>query len=156
MLAPGALRWFAVAALAIPIAPSGAVAQRAVAHPFGRINPGSDLWFPALFKLSDRIEGGQLGFLNNHLVFTLNAVRFSLPIPQAVIAYLATDTARSIEAGGARWSSHLPFSFNEQWFLSGMSWDPATNLAGAINQTRSGGLLVTVGSASPRKPRRAR
>ena len=143
------MRWWApaVALAFLALGCGRATAPRASGNT-AHFAVGSDLWFAALFRLSDPVDGGPLHFGNDHLAFIRNSIDFVIPIRLAALEFSPGP------GGENQWRSRLPLSFNELEF-SANSWDAAGRRSGGITLTREAGLLVTVGTPLRRRARGA-
>lgn len=149
------LPWRALTALLVAasalLAPRLAPAQHRGSSPVegGRLLPGSDLWFAALFQLTNPVEGGQLQFRRREVGFRQGSVSFVLTPRAAFITFSRADSARRTLPTGGRWPVRLPLTFNESGFLSGIAWDVPSNLPAGRLRSRESGLLVVVGGRAP-------
>jgi hypothetical protein len=118
-----------------------------------RLAVASELWFSAIFELTNPLEGGELRFVNDHLGFTESSVNYGVPLRGATITFVPVDISDGSRLSESQWNSHLPLTFNAAGFSGSLSWNAASELPGGITQTREGGLLVTVGTRGNRKRR---
>ncbi len=110
------------------------------------IAPGSDLWFTAIFRVSDPgPSGGTVRLVNSSITFVANGVTYNVAVPDAVFTFSPTATVATTSFNVAlnRWETTAPLSFHGDAFLAGVALPLPSGLPGGVTPVTWTGTFLT-------------
>jgi hypothetical protein len=113
------------------------------------IAAGNYIWFNSAIKVQGvPASGGFVNLTNVHVTFTAGGVPYTIDVPGSQITLSpSTTTATTYFSKGQEWITHVPASFGDNIFLTGVAWQvPAPGLPGGIQHvTWQGDFTVASG-----------
>ncbi len=110
------------------------------------IAPGSDLWFTAIFRVSDPgPSGGTVRLVNSSITFVANGVTYNVAVPDAVFTFSPTATVATTSFNMTlnRWETTAPLSFHGDAFLAGVALPLPSGLPGGVTPVTWTGTFLT-------------
>ena len=110
------------------------------------IAPGSDLWFTAIFRVSDPgPSGGTVRLVNSSITFVANGVTYNVAVPDAVFTFSPTATVATTSFNMTlnRWETTAPLSFHGDAFLAGVALPLPSGLPGGVTPVTWTGTFLS-------------